>query len=430
MGSIALAVDPPNRTLPELPPEIWQKIFRYAVQLPGAFSHTDVDGFIAFTRDQYGICAQTRFKAVMSTKLALSSVCPTWNALMMRHMFEYILLESGLQALRVADAFARHASTAWDKYSCRPARWTTRLEIALDGAHTWTQEHSLALAYIIKSCPNLISFSTAFCSEDPPILDNLSVISALAESSVKRVELKTDLPSLKVITTALSQSLEMVWLLPSRRASEDHDPWACHLPNLHTFVSHFQFGRVLDHLELPSLDTLIISDTCDRASMISKGGRHLQYLSVSDVAITLPLLPMCQNLLTLAINFHEVTLRNFALLFKNVILSKVQRLVIEGNSDTDLSWWFTAKPARHTECLRKNLASFASAETFPNLRNVQLVLPLSMERISHDPSARCNWWSIWSSWFISCNTRGITVETAYRSQQWSANQWQPFRITL
>ena len=424
------AVVPPEPSFPELPPEVWQKIFRYAVQLPGAYSHTDIDGFVAFTRDQYGICAQTRFRAVMNTKLSLSSVCSTWNALMMRHMFEYILLESGPQTLRVADTFAKHASAACNE-PCHPARWTTRLEIALAGAHTWTQEHALALAYIIKSCPNLISFSTAFCTGDPPLLDNPSIISALAESSsVKRVELKVDLPLLKVIATALSQSLEMVWLLPSRRASENHDPWTCRLPNLHTLVSQFQFGRVIDHLELPSLDTLIVSDTCDRASMICKGGRHLQYLSISDIATTLPLLPMCQNLFTLAINFHEVALRNFAFLFNTMILSNVQRLVIEGNSDVDLSWWFTAKPSRHTECLRKNLLSFASAETFPNLRNIQLVLPLSMERISHDPSARCNWRSVWSSWFTTCKTRGINVETAYGSQQWSTNQWQPFRITL
>ncbi|KAF8735144.1 hypothetical protein AX14_002651 [Amanita brunnescens Koide BX004] len=302
---------------------------------------------------------------------SVRSVCPTWHALMMRHMFEYILLESGQQTVRVADTFAQHASAACHHKINHPARWTTRLEIALDGTHIWTQEHSLALAYIIKSCPNLVSFSTAFCTGDPPLLDSPSITSALAESSsVKRVELKTDLPSLKVIATALSQSLEMVWLLPSRRASEDHGPWTCCLPNLHTLVSQFQFGRVLDHLELPSLDTLIVSDTCDRTSMICKGGRHLQYLSISDIATTLPLLPICQNLLTLAINFHEVALRNFALLFKNMILSNVECLVIEGNSDVDLSWWFTAKPARHTECLRKNLVSFASAETFPSLRNM------------------------------------------------------------
>ncbi|KAF8634082.1 hypothetical protein AX15_001084 [Amanita polypyramis BW_CC] len=432
MGFANLALASAREAFPELPPEVWQKIFHMAVQLPGAYSHTDVDGFVAFTRDQYGVCAQTRFKAVMSTKLSISLVCSTWNALITRHMFEYVLVESGPQTLRIADAFARHASVInnYNKRS-RPAWWTVRLELALDPAHTWTQEHSLALAYIIKGCPNLTCFSTAFCVGDPPPLDNSPILAALAESpSVKRVELKTDIPSLKLIASSLSQSLEMVWVRPSRRACEDQDPWACSLPNLHTFVSHFQFGRVLDHLDLPSLDTVIVNDTCDRSSIINKSGSHLQYLSVSDIAITLPLLPLCQNLVTLAVNFHEVTLRNFTLIFKTMRLSNVERLVIEGNSDIDLSWWFTAKPARHSECLRKNLTSLASAETFPNLRSVRLVLPLCVEKIVQDPDARCNWRCIWSSWFTACNERGIAVETAYDSQEWSTNEWQPFQISL
>ncbi|KAK2466704.1 hypothetical protein APHAL10511_000962 [Amanita phalloides] len=411
---------------PVLPPELWQKIFRYAIRLPGAYSHSDVDAFVAFTRDPHGICAHSRFKAVMATKLALSLVCSTWNSLITRHMFEYVLIKSGSQALRIADAFAAHQSRR-----SHPGRWTTRLEVALDDAHTWTREHGQALAYIIKHCPNLVCFSTAFCTGDPVLLHSLPVISALAGSlTVKRMELKTDLPALKALACPLSQSLEMLWLLPSRAASEDPDPWTCHFPNLHTFVSNFQFGRISDHLELPSLDALVVGNSCDRTSMINKGGRHLQYLSVSDIAMTLPLLPTCQNLLTLAINFHEVTFRNFGFLFKDLILSNVRRLVIEGHSDIDLSWWFTTRPAKHSECLRKNLLSFASAETFPSLQNVQLVLPLSVERISHDSIGTRNWHSIWSSWFTTCNKRGITVETAYGSQQWSTNEWQPFRITF
>ncbi|PFH51733.1 hypothetical protein AMATHDRAFT_141830 [Amanita thiersii Skay4041] len=415
---------------PKLPPELWLKIFAYAMRLPGAFSHTDVDSFVAFTRDHHGICAQNRFKAVMNTKLSISLVCSAWNTLAMKHLFEYLLIESGSQVLGLADAFTKYSAQS-DYGVHHPGWWTTRLEIALDGVHAWDMTHTQALAYVIRKCPNLVCFSTAFCTADPKVFYSPAVINSLAEyTDVKRVELRTDLPLLKSTLMALSDSLEMIWLLPSRGVCDDEDRWSCCLPKLHTFISHLQFGRAMDHLELPALKTLVVNDPCDRTSTISKTGSCLQYLSISDIRTTVPLLPTCQSLETLAINFHEVTLGNFALLFKNMTLSNVQRLIIEGHSDVDLSWWFSARPAMYDECLRKNLLSFASAATFPKLQRIQLVLPLSFEAICGNPSAKCRWHSTWSSWFIACTQRGITVEMAYGSEQWSVNEWQPLSITL
>ncbi|KAF8635505.1 hypothetical protein AX17_003895 [Amanita inopinata Kibby_2008] len=365
----------------------------------------------------------------MSAKLSISRVCVTWNALITRHLFEYLLIESGPQVLRIASAFAQHSSQPGGDVAQPLGWWTLRLELALDNVHTWTKEHSLALAFIIRRCPNLVCFSTAFCTADPQVFYCSPVIDSLAESTnVKRVELRTDLSSLRNTSMALSKSLEMIWLVPCRRLSEDPNPWVCRLPNLHTFVSHFQFGRTLDHMELPSLRTLVVDDGCDRTSAINKNGHCLQYLSVSDISITLPLLSTCQNLSTLAINFHEVTLANFSILFKDMSFSNVQRLIIEGHSDVDLSRRFFTKLARRNDPLRNNLVSFACAKTFPKLRNVRLVLPLSFESISCNPSAISNWHSTWSPWFDACNKRGIIVETAYGSEQWSIDKWKPFHV--
>ena len=417
----------------QLPPEIWLKVFAFASWIPGVLSISDHPAIIGFVRDRYGISVHNRFRVSMDVKLAISLVCRTWNALVSQTLFEYLLVKSGDQALRIASMLEQHTITPSKAHG--RGWWTARLEFAFDGVHIWTNEHTNAVIRILRSCPNLICFSTAFCTADAYLFHSPSFCDALAElrthSKLKRLELKADLPLLKTIISALGQSLEILWLLPSRRVTTCRDPWKVCLPHLHTFISMFGHGDVMENLELPSLRTLITDDPADQQSFIQRNGQQLLYLTIPNVSLMISSLSLCPNLHSVAISYHEVALARHKL-FDNLEHSSVQSIVVEDPEFILPASLYTEPRECHFEhhFLRAILFSLISAHNFPTLKVIRFVLPLCYTLEPFHAKLSGKLLSIWNSWLDACSHRGIRVEVAQGADEWTADEWRPLTLVF
>ncbi|KIM48726.1 hypothetical protein M413DRAFT_84482 [Hebeloma cylindrosporum] len=171
--------------VPELPAEIWTKVFAFATRIPGALDIEDSSAIAGFTRDHPGICIDNRYRAAMRIKTAANLVCKYWKNIMQRHLFEYIRITSGAQACLAAEALRKAPGSLGQK--------TLRIDIALEGVHAWKTTHAKALFQIFESCPNLVCFSTAFSTVEPGVYTHESLFEILAcHRHLKRVEVNID----------------------------------------------------------------------------------------------------------------------------------------------------------------------------------------------------------------------------------------------
>ncbi|KAI0636720.1 hypothetical protein C8Q77DRAFT_1051053 [Trametes polyzona] len=294
-----------HRGARELPPETWVNVFSYATYIPGALSHEDGPSFVAFSRDKYGISVHRRHREATDFALAASRVCKAWSSLAMEFLLQYILIRSGDHAVEVAAALTQLRSLSGNHST--PGRWTVRLELALEGVHRWDDAHSAALTRILALCPNLAVFSTAFSTADASLYQDRRFLRSMRDigmyPNLKRLELKGDGGLLDAVLPLLAPSLRALWLLPSRRTTQNRFLRPIHFPVIHSFVvsEGFGWGVSPPPWPMPSLRTLCMEDENlamiapnAHAKFFEEHGPQLQHLSTCRS--TIPSLPLCTNL--------------------------------------------------------------------------------------------------------------------------------------
>ncbi|KAF8163620.1 hypothetical protein B0H34DRAFT_805974 [Crassisporium funariophilum] len=408
----------------ELPPEVWSKIFLFTAYIPGAFDLTNYEAIAEFTRDRHGISANNRLTSSLNTKLALSLVCKSWNVLVQRVIFEYICIKNGAQALALAAVLHGKADDLNPVQG--PGWWTLRVEIALEGVHIWTSEHTDAVLYILGNCPNLVCFSTIFSTAEPHVYSCIALIESLRHHrELKRVELKMDKWVLERTSTFLAGFLEVLWMLPCRRFSEGDNAHHAVFPRLRILVSGTQCEQLVKKLSLPNLRACIIDHSITSVLPVMNGG-IIEFLAASDLGSMLPMLRFCPNLTTISIKYRELASDEFVWNTEPKYPS-VQCIMIE---DLDLlrreGWYGLATyDSQDTYAnVHLNLSKLVSLDLFPELKSLKLFLPV------HTKEKVTAWFlagirDIWRRLLTQCSTLNIRVEVSQGSEEWTANTWQP-----
>jgi hypothetical protein len=418
----------------KIPPEIWLKIFSYATFIPGAFAILDRSAINAFAKDRYGLTLHNRFSAAMQFSLAVSLVSKAWNSLIQETMFQYVLIKSGDQVVRLAEALDQRKISF--ENAPVPTWWTLRLEISLHGVHIWTKAHANALFKIIKNCPNLVIFSTAFCTATAysfyaTLFHVLRDIRA--HSRLRRLELKGDAESLEQATVMFSSSLEVLFVIPSRTANIVANimakPSSCRLPKLHTLISTFGFGSGFTRKwDMPCLQAFRTDDPSELDFCLRRVGHNLTHLSIPSGALVAPSLSYCANLQELAIDFCSSSDFINGLLLKKPFptLASIYCIVLQNLK-------FSHPTCQHRNpavCdlayyLRSTLSSISSEASFPSLERIRLLLPLQCESFECDRHFK---WSL-RTWLHSCLARGVQVQYCQGANDWTADaNWQPFTV--
>jgi hypothetical protein len=403
--------------VPELPAEMWTKIFAFATRIPGAFDLEDTSAIAGFTRDHHGICINNRYQAVMRTKTAATLVCKYWNNIIQRYLFEYIRIKSGAQACLAAEALRNAPGNLGEK--------TLRIDIALEGAHIWTNAHRKAIFQILESCPNLVCFSTAFSTDEPSVYTHEALFETLAcHRHLKRLEIKVDyLRTMAVLEKVLGDRLQVLWLVPHRL----HLPpkvlagQEFHFPKLHTLVTLRCGENFTRYLEVPNLRACIMEQSASSTLPLCDKGK-IKYVRIRSERLVIAHLQQWSSLETFSIHYNELAHRviSWPTEFQQ---SKLQCIMIE---NVDYGWGIQGTTVAAASLmpssfdhLQENLLHLISQEQFPRLRCARIFLPLQrsssvcLDRVKH----------IWRIWLRECKFRGIRIEVSLGQEESTADYW-------
>jgi hypothetical protein len=406
-------------------PELWLRIFEFATWIPGAFETSNPDIISAFIRDHYGITLHRRFSETNQLKLNLSVVCKQWYRLVTQHLFEYILINSGQQALKVASALEDRLY--WNG-GRGPGWWTVRLEVALEGVHHWRSKHCDALSRILDNCPNLQVLSTAFCSIDHTF-PHSAFVSALTNKklTVKRLEVRGNVSNVNALVSEFASTLEVLWLLAPRGIWGTAPLAALYLPKLHTLNSSLcsPQSMLTRTWTLPFINTLHIESRLDLEPYLETYGQQLQRVFIPSGFPLSAVLSHCPSLQSFSIGLsHLIT----DCLTELLPQPNTRFIYIEfGESVIHIEDFVDISPLsiKRCETLARNLIALASKDVFPSLEYIRLFLP-SRGFFSYRYAPPI-FLDMWESWFTRCATKGIFIQGSYGADDQTADIWdEPF----
>jgi hypothetical protein len=396
-----------------LSPDLWLKIFWYSTNVSGAFSISDHRAIVAFTRDRYGTSIHNRFREAMNVKLTVSLVCRAFNALAFQTLFEYLLIKSGDQALRIAARVEHRKADSLEEYG--PGWWTTRVELALDGRQAWDHVHTKALSRILRNCPNVVILSSAFC--DPRLAARVhdAFLGFKGHAKLKRLEIKGDIPFPTPVMSACSNSLEVLWASPSGWDFGIQKSSKMSLPRLHTLVSGFDKSFITEHWDMPCLRTLISDDNRDLLSCLRRTSGDLRHMRAPITT---------QRLISLLPEYEQLEELFISMPIPNVSLfssSPISCVVVEYDS---IHWPVDAKGVNE---FLTWISSLFSKHNYPYLACLRFVTPIPprMQACeSHFPSALL---PMWNSWLNIWRERQVKLESSPGVGAWIADRWQPVK---
>ncbi|KDR73648.1 hypothetical protein GALMADRAFT_251425 [Galerina marginata CBS 339.88] len=412
-----------------VPIEIWCKIFGLATHIPGAYDIDDYAAIAAFARDTDGICISNRFKATMDTKLACSLVCKYWNAIIQRFLFEYIRIRSGAQACAVAEALAKIPQGEDAKDG--PGKWTIRVDLALEGVHSWSSSHDEAMSRIFGCCRNLVCFSTVFSSgtfPDRPKENGLptEVIQYLwpgQNPRLKRLEiLFSGWGVLPGIEAAFGNSLEVLWIDTPRYTLRK---WEGRLlfPKVRTLIATPCCGALLHQLQLPNIRACVVEDEESPISFIPNT-RLVEYVSLSDSRAVFCGFDAWQNLATLSVEMEALISFDIT---KDFQLPSLECILIHGMEFWDLCQTI----ARENNDLysngpisriQGNLTRIVARSSCPNLRWAKIFRPVHALRYRQSVADEGR--EFWTNWVRTCNAHGIRLGVSDGGAEWSGDEWK------
>jgi hypothetical protein len=398
------------------------RIFGFATWIPGAFETSDSDAISAFTKDHYGIILHRRFCETIQLKLTLSLVCKQWCRLVTQYLFEYILIRSGQQAIEIASAL--EDKLYWNGEH-GPGWWTTRLEVALEGVHSWRRKHCVALSRILDNCPNLQVFSTAFCSVDP-LFPSSAFVFALTDKKlpVKRLEIRGDMSIANAMVSEFGLTLEVLWLLAPRGIWGSTPLTMLCLPKLHTLNSSLCSSQsvLTQTWRLPSIRTLHVESRLDLEPYLESYGYQLQRVFIPSGFALSAVLSLCPLLQSFSIGLSHLVVDSFADLLPQ---PNIRTIYIEfGEGVVHIQDFADISSLSIIRCdtLAKNLVALASKDVFPSLECIRFFLP-SCGFVSERcvPSVFLD---LWNAWFIQCKAKEISIQGSYGADDQTADAWK------
>ncbi|KAF9819788.1 hypothetical protein IEO21_01879 [Rhodonia placenta] len=409
-----------------VPNELWLDIFKHATFVPGALDCDDGHAIACFTRDKDGICLANRHREAMDIALALCLVCKRWNMLATEFVFAYIRVKDGEQAIRLADALRHYATTY--PYAPQPGRHVIRLELALEGAHAWTRLHSWALIKILKSCPRLSVFSTAFCSPDVYLWEMSTFPDAICHglkgSKLRRFE-SGYIPSfVRKLAPTLEDSLEVLWLRPSDRRLTKKRVQTSSLafPRLHMLILSEAAENCFAEVAMPSLQTCILEDPIqdsDKAPqcLLARYGEQLRYLVTSNTLQVSYVLENCPRIAHWTIPCAAVGMLRVSEAYSSII----SLTLIEESS---------LRTCMLPMALRSLHSILSEDKSFVSLRLIRFQLPLRSSFTSFVRTYNEHWeYSCIRHGGLLlhlCDRRKISVQASFGVAQQSADCWAPF----
>jgi len=407
----------PSIKVPELPAEIWTKIFAFATRIPGAFDLEDTYAIAGFTRDHHGICINNRYQAAMRTKRAATLVCKYWNNIIQRLLFEYIRIKSGAQARLAAKALRNAPRNLGEK--------TLRIDIALEGVHARKKSYTKAIFQIFESCPNFVCFSTAFSVDEPSVYTHEALFEALAcHRHLKRMEIKTVHPgTMAALERVLGDRLQVLWLVPHHGLpliSKVPEGQEYHFPKLQTLVTLRNCEYFTRHFEAPNLRACIM-ERSELSTLPSCDKGKIKYVCMRPERAVIAHLQQWSSLQTFYIHYEELAHQviSWPTGFQHL---ELQCIVIE---DVNFGWRVRGSKvvvvsrASSFDHLQENLLHLISQEQFPRLRCVRFSLPLQSSSSVFQNEARC----IWRIWLEECRYRKIRIEVSQGHEELTADYW-------
>jgi hypothetical protein len=400
-------------------PELWLRIFAYATWIPGALEISDHQAISAFFRDTYGITTHKRFEEALQLKLSAALVCKQWYRLITQALFEYIIIRSDKQILKVATVLEN--KTLWNG-DHGPGWWTIRLELALQGSHLWTIKDCRALSRIFNHCPNLKIISTAFCSLHMSYSSYTSFISALTvnQLQIRRLEIKGEISTINAIISKYCASLEVL-CLPDTTYGRMAAPTLVdlQLPKLHMFSCSSSLPSIFSAKStIPSLKWLLVNNNIGLDIFLEVYGTRLHHLSLpAGVTRSLSsILCACPSIQSLSIGFVHILLPSFT---KLVPQPHIHVIYFEYSRGLQAAPYFNIR----SNILADSLAVLVSLDIFPSLECIRFFLPCAGFEASYVPPLFLD---IWVSWLFQCSTRGISVQASQGADLQTANVWAPF----
>ncbi|TFK55068.1 hypothetical protein OE88DRAFT_1653705 [Heliocybe sulcata] len=293
----------------QLPSESWLAIFREATWTPGAMEVDDYDAFTAYTRDEHGINLYARYREAMDTKLSLSLVSKRWRALATEFLYEYIVIKNGHHACEIRDAL--EGSSVETLAGQRAyGSWTLRMDLALEDVHVWEDWHTAAMVGILQNCPNLAVFSTAFCTAEAYLFYPSTFLQALAPlrdlKNLRRLELRGDVSFLNDLVSEVSESTEVLWLLPPAKGSRRNESLSLCLPKLRVLKNNFIDESFTLDWHMPCLESYLTDEIVHFHQHLQTHGVRLRCLGVPNIAFGPPAFPSCPHLLEVSLRFGGI----------------------------------------------------------------------------------------------------------------------------
>lgn len=408
------------QNLPELPVEIWFKIFSFVTHIPGVYELYDYQSIAAFTRDIHGICLNERFKSTMNSKLACSLVCKSWNRMIEPFLLEYLRIRSGNQACAIAHILE---GSSWDTCASEGAgRWTRRIDFVLEGSYDWTFLDHTAMVKILQHCPNLVCFSNITCSDEVLRRCNLdTIITQLGKHTrLKRLEVKSEKNTLTSIEDSLANTLEILWV--DGTSTTGSSSIKC-MPKLRAWLG-IGHGMYHSNLDLPVLRACAFENCALRETFLLAD--KIEYLEVNNnrPMEVLTDLSACPRLLVLSTTILNLwSLLDHVTLAANFTSKSIERILINDCESILHKRIFTPESSLYWSKVDRVLAYLTSQSNFPNLRCIGIFAAVSTRKkyLGISPA-----FEIMTSqnWLKNCHERKIKLEISEGAMEWVGDEWR------
>ncbi|KAF7432562.1 hypothetical protein PC9H_004503 [Pleurotus ostreatus] len=136
-----------RRHVPNLEPELWLEIFRYATASPILAEISDY-GYRPFDAVLWEERNWFEHEVSLFTKRSISTVCKYWNLLVAEFLFEDLHVRRGTNALKRA----LNSPTYYSSSGCGKGRWVKRVELC-SSLGDFDPFRPSVLVEILRSCP-------------------------------------------------------------------------------------------------------------------------------------------------------------------------------------------------------------------------------------------------------------------------------------
>lgn len=404
----------------KVPTELWDEIIEVATDIPAAYTLHDYYKIEAFCSEIHGTVVGSAYRNSMSTKIALSKTSKYFNSILKRFILRYIRIEFPGQLFALLEA-SRNQKIGQEE-SCLGkdmARWTVRVELAIDNGHIWMAEHTLALSEILGTCKSMSCFSTLFTPLFGVQFESLKTLLPLGESSqLKRLEARID-GDIEKLLEPLRSSLVILCL-----TGKSCNTVSCEFPQLRVLITNNENGHQ-KQIIAPKLQACIVANGEDSPKATPRPDSDPDL--VVDAAVIEYLSPCLleKNMLFDLPNWPSLKALRFR--YTNLV-------------DWKCAWPDAGSTVRNLDCilidnfvdrlpadsrsrhLQENLEQLTRSDVFPNLKTFKFLLPKQDQKTPR-PYLPDEDHCMWLNWLLRCERRESTFLVSQGVKEWVDDCW-------